>query len=71
MEAKNDSKRMKSYDSLGRRRWVSGNEEQRKEVSTFYHNLGTAACAASRVLSLTNEIPTVLSIKTIHLYDGH
>lgn len=51
----------------GRRRWVSGNEGQKEEISTFYDNLGTAACAAGRILSLTNEIPTVLSAEIVHL----
>lgn len=67
MEAKDDRKTMKSSDSQRRRRWASGNEEEKKEVSTFYNNLGATACAASRILSLTNEIPSVLSTKIIHL----
>lgn len=67
MEAKDDRKTMKSSDIQRRRRWASGNEEEKKEVSTFYNNLGATACAASRILSLTNEIPSVLSTKIIHL----
>lgn len=50
---------------------VSVNEEHKSKLSTFYYNLGTAACAASRILSLTNEISTVLGSKIVHLYDSH
>lgn len=50
--------------------WVSVNEEQ-KEDSTFYYNLGAAAGAAGRILSLKDKISTVLCPEAVHLYDCH
>lgn len=64
MEAKNDSKNHEELWKPEEKKGASGNEEKR---FLPYNNLGTTACAASRILSLTNEVPSVLGTKIIHL----